>query len=185
MFPPATRHARRPATGSAQTAASPKAGQRGHGSGADTRARAIVVLDSDPVSRAQVVEILGLKGYRVSSTADPRGALRIARDERVDLVLADMGMAAIDVVPRWERRRSDPDPVASAPPITQGYALMRALQVDPAAARFPAVFLRDGSSGGDRAQAYRFGVVGYVPKPVERRLLLARVEAVLDTVLRR
>lgn len=150
---------------------------------AETRARTILVLDSDPASRAQVEEILGLKGYRVASTSDARTALRIARDERADLVLADIGMGAIDVVPRWERRRSDPDPVAAAPPIAHGYALLRALQVDPAAARFPAVFLREGVTPRDRAQAYRFGVVGYVPKPIERRLLLARVEPVLDTVL--
>lgn len=167
------------------SAASSKAEPRSRGNGpdADARARAILVLDSDPESRAQVVEILGLKGYRVSSTSDARTALRIARDERADLVLADIGMGAIDVVPRWERRRSDPDPVASAPPIAHGYALLRALQVDPAAARFPAVFLREGSTAGDRAQAYRFGVVGYVPKPIDRRLLLARVEPLLDTVL--
>jgi DNA-binding response OmpR family regulator len=141
------------------------------------------VLDDDPGSRAQVEEILGLKGYRVTSTSDPRAALRIARDERADLVLADIGMGAIDVVPRWERRRSDPDPVAAVPPISHGYALLRALQVDPSAARFPAVFLREGSTPGDRVQAYRFGVVGYVPKPVDRRLLLARIEPLLDTVL--
>ena len=156
---------------------------RPNGGDADSRARTILVLDTDPEARAQIEEILSLKGYRVSSTSDPRTALRMARDERADLVLADIGMSAIDVVPRWERRRSDPDPVAAAPPIAHGYALLRALQVDPAAARFPAVFLREGITPSDRAQAYRFGVVGYVPKPIDRRLLLARVEPVLDTVL--
>lgn len=150
--------------------------------GADTRAHTILVLDDDPGSRAQVEEILGLKGYRVSSTSDPRAALRLARDERADLVLADIGMGAFDVVPRWERRRSDPDP-AAAPPMLHGYAMLRALQLDPAAARFPAVFLREGVAPSDRAQAYRFGVVGYVPKPVDRRLLLARIEPLLDTAL--
>jgi DNA-binding response OmpR family regulator len=143
----------------------------------------VVVLDDDPSSRARIEEILGLKGYRVSSTSDPRAALRIARDERADLVLADIEMGAIDLVPRWERRRSDPDAGGAAPPIIHGYALLRALQVDPAAARYPAVFLREGGAPGDRSQAYRFGVVGYVPKPVERQLLLARIEPVLDTVL--
>jgi DNA-binding response OmpR family regulator len=150
---------------------------------ADSRARTIVVLDDDPGCRAQVEEILGLEGYRVTSTSDPRAALRIARDESADLVLAEIGMGAIDVVPRWERRRSDPDPIAAVPPISHGYALLRALQVDSSAARYPAVFLRERVMPADRAPAYRFGVAGYVPKPIDRHLLLARIEPLLDTAL--
>lgn len=147
----------------------------------EERPRSIVALDADPRSRALAEEILTAAGYRVASTGDPRTALRMARDEGPDLVLTDIGMAVMDVVPRWERRRSDPDPAKAVPPIAEGYAVLRAFQVDPFAARFPAVYLKEGETA-DRAQAYRFGIVDYVPKPIDRKMLLERVEEVFHAL---
>lgn len=144
----------------------------------EVKPRSLLVLDADPRTRALVEDALTAGGYRIASTGDPRTALRMARDEAADLVLTDIGMAVMDAVPRWERRRTDPDPAGSSRPISDGYAVLRALAMDPRAARYPAVFLKEDGRSGDRSQAYRFGVVDYVPKPVSPNLLLERVEEV-------
>src|SRR5688572_19099212 len=70
-------------------------------------ARTIVVLDRDPRVRAVVVNALIGEGYRATGTADPAVAVRAARTGTADLVLADLAMAALEVVPRWQRRASD------------------------------------------------------------------------------
>jgi DNA-binding response OmpR family regulator len=132
----------------------------------------IVVLDADPRSRALLEEILAADRYRVSSTGDTQEAVRIARTEEADIVLADMGMGVLEAVPRWQRRRSDPDPQGPLP-VSQGYAVLRGLHQHPGAARCPAVYLRENWSGD--AHAYRFGVVGYLPKPLDATLVRTRI----------
>ncbi len=139
--------------------------------------RSILVLDADPRSRALVEEILTAARYRVTSTGDPKSAVRMGRDDGADLLLADMGLGVMEAVPRWERRKTDPDPKTRAP-VAEGYAVLRALSADSRAARYPTVFLREKAGDADRGQAYRFGVVDYIPKPIAPRLLLERVEDV-------
>lgn len=137
--------------------------------------RRVLVLDADPLARAVVEEILTAERYRVVSTGDPSTAARIVRNDGADFLLVDMGMAVLEAVPRWERRRSDSIQVARSP-VAVGYAVLRALENDPRAARYPAVYLKENWSAD--SQTYRFGVVDSLAKPIEHGLLRERMEAV-------
>jgi DNA-binding response OmpR family regulator len=144
-------------------------------------ARTIVVLDRDPRVRAVVVNALIGEGYRATGTADPAVAVGFARTGTADLVLADLAMAVLEVVPRWQRRASDGNPGRMPSPCDDGYAVLRALQTDPAPFRHLAVMLREDAAA-DRDPRLRFGVVDYVPKPVQPRLLKERMEEIFEVV---
>jgi DNA-binding response OmpR family regulator len=137
--------------------------------------RRILVLDPDVRSAFLVEEALAGAGYAVESVADQAAAASRMREQPADLLLVDLAMDAIEPVPRWERRKSDPDP-AHMPLMATGYAILCAMEVDRAAARYPAVYLRDRKGRLDGRAAVRFGVVGSVPKPVTAEHLQHRIQ---------
>ena len=139
----------------------------------------VLVLDEDLVARAESVVTLTRGGFVVVCIEDPREAATRARDGSVDLVLADIAMGVIEAVPHWARRRSDPRDAESPPPIVEGYALLKPLLIDPTCARYPLVFLQGDDGGPHRSAVFRFGVVDYVPKPVEPETLVRVVRLAL------
>jgi DNA-binding response OmpR family regulator len=146
-------------------------GDNGRRPGADTTSeldssstsRSVLLLDADPQTRARTEAALRDDDYWVFGTADPKAAARLINVQAADLVLVDLGIGALDVVPRWERRRSDVPPM-DPPPGVEVYAVLRALQVDATAARYPMVVFREHAQDGDRTPPRRFGVVEYLPK---------------------
>jgi len=143
-----------------------------------TSVRRVVVLDGSADSAAEVSELLTAGGYAVAATADTRTALTWVRDEQAELLMVDMQLQVLEAVPRWERRKGDPQPNRTPTPDTEGYALLRPLGADPSAARYVAVVL------GSREEALRdgaprFALVGYVAKPVAGSDLLSRLESLL------
>lgn len=140
----------------------------------------VLVLDEDLVARAESVVTLTRAGFVVMCIEDPRAAAARARDGSVDLVLADLAMGVIEAVPRWERRRTDPREKEAPPPISEGYALLKPLAIDPTGARHPLVFLQGDEGGPYRSAAFRFGVVGYVPKPADPEALAGAVREALE-----
>lgn len=118
--------------------------------------RKILVVEDEEQIRILVEKILSAAGYVVVSTGDPTQATDLARRERPDLVLCDIAMPGLD-----------------------GYGVLKALQADPATARFPVVFLTAHREFSERVRAFRFGVVDYVTKPFNREILIRKVEKVL------
>jgi DNA-binding response OmpR family regulator len=139
----------------------------------------MLVLDADPEALLHAQEALREGGHRVVGTGDPEKAARLALS--ADVVLVDIALAVLEIVPRWQRRRTDPDApdVRLVPPFGEGYAVLRSLEADPIAARFPVVFLRDGEATQARPPV-RFGVVDYVSKPVTALQLNQRIGEVLN-----
>jgi DNA-binding response OmpR family regulator len=136
------------------------AGERGDSS---QTARSVLLLDPDPATRARTESALRDEEYWVFGTADAKTAARLINVQAADVILVDLGMAALEVVPRWERRRSDVPPT-DAPPATDAYAVLRGLQVDATAARYPMVIFKDDSHEGDRTPPRRFGIVEFLAK---------------------
>lgn len=153
-----------------------------HGS-ADEGVRSILVFDGDPVSRARTESALRDEHYWVYATGDEKTVARLAHVGAADVVLTDLSMAVLDVVPRWQRRRTDIVPAGTPPSFGDGYAVLRPLQEDPSSARFPIVVL-SGEPASQGCLLCRFGVVGYVPKAEARVDLLRDLETIFrDLVL--
>jgi DNA-binding response OmpR family regulator len=145
--------------------------------------RTILVLERDGGSRALVEGVLTLARYRVVPRADPHEPAARPRSEVPDLVLADIAGGLMEPVPRWQRRKTDRE--AAGPAVSEGYAILRALEADPTAPCHAVVVLNDDELLGDREQRPRFGIVGYVAKPVVRDTLLGRLQEVLRAADRR
>lgn len=116
----------------------------------------ILVVDD----KRRVAQILGIlleeEGFEVVRETDPREALRIAREERIDLVLCDIVM-----------------------PEMSGYEFCSALRKHPLTGAIPLLFV---SSQEEREAALTGAVVGargYVQKPFDRDDLLAEIRKVL------
>ena len=59
-------------------------------------AKRILVAEDDPDNRCIVVKVLTLEGYETLEADDGRSALALARRERPDLIVMDLGMPGMD-----------------------------------------------------------------------------------------
>jgi DNA-binding response OmpR family regulator len=120
-------------------------------------ARKVLVVDDEPPIRVLIEGFLRSAGYHVVSTGEPREVMELARREAPDLVLSDISMPEMD-----------------------GYAVLHALQSDPATSRLPVVFLTAHREFTERVRGFRFGIVDYITKPFSRDGLLRRLERVFE-----
>lgn len=152
------------------------------GGGWPRRRRRLLVVDEDAWCRGIADGILRASGYRVVCTGDPGTAVGIARNMLPDLVLADVRLDLIEPVPLLERRSLDGaavfKPVAR---ISEGYAVLRPLEVDPNLVNCPVVVLRDSNETEDALDGPRFGLPDYLSKPFTAEVLLEKVERCLHT----
>jgi DNA-binding response OmpR family regulator len=125
--------------------------------GSKEGARKVLVVEDEPPILTLIASFLTTAGYTVVSTGQPKEALELARRESPDLVVSDISMPEMD-----------------------GYAVLRALQADPATARVPVVFLTAHREFTERVRAFRFGVVDYITKPFSSEALLRRVDRVFE-----
>jgi DNA-binding response OmpR family regulator len=141
----------------------------------------VVVLDADSASRVRAEQVLRQEEYWAIGTDDPRTVLRLVRVAAADLVAVDLGMGALEAVPRWQRRQADLLPRERPPLHGDGYAILRPLQADPSCARFPLVVLRPEPPSPEGRS--RFGIVDYVPKAAQGGDFLEKVDAVFRDVV--
>jgi len=144
-------------------------------------ARSVVVLDADKTSRQRAEQVLRQEEYWALGTDDPRTVLRLVQVAAADLVAVDLGMRALEAVPRWQRRQADLVPWERPPHHSDGYAMLRPLQADPSCARFPLVVLKPEPPAAEGSS--RFGIVDYVPKAAQRGDFLEAVDAVFRDVV--
>src|SRR5689334_8070090 len=68
----------------------------------------ILVLDDHQINREVLVPMLGYRGHRMLQAEDGLAALRLVRDERPDLVIADVLMPVMDGYEFARRVRREP-----------------------------------------------------------------------------
>ena len=91
--------------------------------------------------------------YEVKLAADGGDALTLAAaDPRPDLILLDVDM-----------------------PGASGFEICQLLKEDPATAHIPVIFLTGKTEAGDQVEGLDLGAVDYLTKPINGRLLMARV----------
>jgi len=114
----------------------------------------ILVVEDEPPMRMALVDILDSEGYRVQSAGDGDSGLRLAIDQKPDLILLDVMLPALD-----------------------GFALcaeLRRLAIDT-----PVLMLTAKGQVEDRVTGLDSGADDYLVKPFSTEELLARVRALL------
>jgi DNA-binding response OmpR family regulator len=122
-----------------------------------SRAQAIAVVDDDRETVELLQRVLGGAGYRVVTTADPRAAVRLVRDESPALLLCNVNLPGMD-----------------------GYAILKSIQEDPATASCPVVFLSPNQEFSERIRAFRHGVIDYLTRPLTPEVALRKVEKAIE-----
>jgi len=122
-------------------------------------ARRVLLAEDDRFLRRAAEARLRRHGLEVLTAVDGEEALRIARAERLDLVLLDV------VMPKLE-----------------GFEVLKLLKEDEATASIPVIVLSNLGQERDVAQAKALGAVAFLVKAhLSLQDLVDRVEAVLTT----
>src|SRR5450432_1467019 len=116
-----------------------------------------ILLADDSLTIQKVVELtFSDSDYSLVCVSNGQRALDRVREDRPDLILADVVM-----------------------PEKNGYEVCEAIKGDPATARIPVVLLSGTFEPFDRARAERIGADAIVPKPFDSHQLLAQVQALI------
>jgi len=114
----------------------------------------VLIVDDSPDVLALAAKMLGQE-YHVKLAPDGGTALQLAGDDpRPDLILLDVEM-----------------------PGASGFEVCRVLKQDPVTAGIPVVFLSGKTGADDQLEGFELGAVDYIAKPINSRLLRARVRA--------
>ena len=118
----------------------------------------ILLIEDDPVARADLQARLEANGYVVASAADAASALTVVNREHPDLILLDLGLPAGD-----------------------GYLVLERLRKIEALAAIPVLIVTGRSDADTRKRVEAMGVAPVLTKPVDTEVLLAAVRAGLET----
>jgi DNA-binding response OmpR family regulator len=117
----------------------------------------ILVVDDDAASGDIVSRLLAREGYATRVASSGVECLHILRTERIDLVLLDVMMPAMD-----------------------GLQVCAALHAEHS--RVPIILLTAKDDTTTRAEGMHLGVTEFLTKPINRAELLARVRAQLHVI---
>jgi DNA-binding response OmpR family regulator len=116
-----------------------------------------LVVDDDQLLLRLVEINLSKLGIRVILAESGKEALRLAREERPDIILLDIMMPAMD-----------------------GYEVMRELKSNEETSNIPVVMLTAKSSLHDRRRCEEMGAVGYIIKPFRLEDLRGTVRSFIE-----
>ena len=118
----------------------------------------ILLVEDHELSRDALSRRLHRRGYRVALAEDGQQGIAMARSERPDLILMDLGLPKID-----------------------GWEATRLLKSDAATRHIPIIVLGAVAWTNDREMAISAGSDEFDCKPVKLDSLLAKIESLLMT----
>jgi len=108
----------------------------------------ILIIEDEPDIRDFVARLCQLEGYRVLQAEDGETGLRLAEEERVDLVLLDLRLPKID-----------------------GWTVLKELKSNPELSSIPVVIFTASAAVSQRDRALDMGAVDYLVKPLSAATL--------------
>lgn len=122
-----------------------------------TALTSVLVIDDEPLSQRVVEKVLQQGGYRVVLAGTAEQALLLALKEPPALILIDYMLPDLD-----------------------GSSLARLFRAQPSISDTPLIFLTASKEETSIAAAFAAGADDYIHKPVDPRILLARVNSILQ-----
>ncbi|MCP5029051.1 MAG: response regulator, partial [Actinomycetia bacterium] len=120
----------------------------------------LLVVDDEPVVRQVVSNQLTAQGFRVTPAASGPEALRLLAERSIDLVILDVMM-----------------------PRMSGFEVCRQLRERSSLEELPVIFLTAKNQAEDLVVGLAAGANDYLPKPVSKSELLARVQTHIALLL--
>ena len=114
----------------------------------------ILVIEDDEQTRENLELILQMEGFAVRSAANGRAGLELARAQRPELIVCDVGLPEVD-----------------------GHTLLRTLRDDAKTADVPFIFLTARGERHEQRAGMNLGADDYLCKPLDAEDLLAAVRA--------
>ena len=111
--------------------------------------KTILVIEDNSLNMKLVTALLQIGKCRVLEAGDAESGIRLAREERPDLILMDIQLPGMD-----------------------GLSATRCLKNDQAFESVPIVALTSYAMQGDEKKAREAGCVGHIPKPIDTRNFL-------------
>ena len=118
--------------------------------------RTVLVVEDDALLRRMISIFLCAAGYRVCAAEDGLSGLALARDERPDLVLLDLMLPELD-----------------------GREVLRRIKGDARTAAIPVLVLTASVDPPLTERALRLGATRFLAKPIDSRMLVEHVDAVV------
>lgn len=116
----------------------------------------VLLVEDNEMNRDMLSRRLERKGYLISMAVDGNEALHMARSERPDLILMDMGLPEID-----------------------GWEVTRQLKASEETRAIPIIALTAHAFSEDRERALGAGCDDFDTKPIELPRLLEKIERLL------
>jgi signal transduction histidine kinase len=122
----------------------------------DARSARVLIADDHADMRHYLVRLLGRR-WMVDAVGDGLSVLSAIRDQRPDLIVADVMMPGLD-----------------------GFALMRELRADPDTSSIPVLLLSARAGEAAKLEGLRAGAADYLVKPFMARELVAKVQSQIE-----
>ena len=120
----------------------------------------ILIVDDDRSNLMMLAALLTTSGYAVSQADNGETALKILREEKVDLIISDILM-----------------------PVMDGYCLCRECKKDEKLRNIPLIFCSGTyTSEKDEKLAVKFGAEAFIPKPFKSQDLLNTINRVMENI---
>ena len=119
-------------------------------------AKRILIIEDNPSVLRATSYILEKEGYEVLTAVDGLEGLRMAKEENPDLLVLDVMLPGVD-----------------------GFEICHSLRTEAQTAHLPILMFSAKGQEADKATGLKVGADEYLTKPVERSVLLSKVEALL------
>lgn len=119
--------------------------------------RKVLVIDNEPNIQKLLRVNLAASGYEVRAAGNGETGLRLAREERPELVILDLRMPGLS-----------------------GWDVLKSLKADPALSAVPVIVMTASVRHSQEERALRAGAASYMTKPFSVDDLLAAVQKALD-----
>jgi CheY-like chemotaxis protein len=116
----------------------------------------ILLVDDNPINLKLASEVLMAGGYRTVTAADAEQARELLNTLIPDLILMDIALPGMD-----------------------GLSLTKLIKTEPRLRHVPVIALTAYAMRGDDAKALAAGCDGYISKPIDTRILIEQVAAII------